>query len=140
DQAFTPRWAPDNRHLAYSVWQRGGYRDIRIVDANSGSYEDVTHDRAMDGDPAFSPDGRWLYFHSDRTGVTNIYAYEVSTRRLKEVTNVINSEYQQDASPGGKWVAYLGDTHGGFDVFVTSRDESQWLDPLPYVESRPTPL
>jgi WD40-like Beta Propeller Repeat len=140
DQAFTPRWAPDNRHLAYSIWQRGGYRDIRIVDANSGLYEDLTHDRAMDGDPAFSPDGRWLYFHSDRTGVTNIYAYELSSGRLKQVTNVINGAYQPEPSPDGKWLLYLGYTHGGFDVFVISLDESQWLEPLPYVEPRPTPL
>ncbi len=32
DQAFTPRWSPDNRHVTYSAWQRGGYRDVRIVD------------------------------------------------------------------------------------------------------------
>ena len=33
DQAYTPRWSPDDRHVAYSSWQRGGYRDIRIVDS-----------------------------------------------------------------------------------------------------------
>ena len=37
DQAYTPRWSPDNRHVAYSSWPRGGYRDIRIVDARDGS-------------------------------------------------------------------------------------------------------
>ena len=88
DQAFTPRWSPDNRHVAYSAWQRGGYRDVRIVDTQDGSLVDVTHDRAIDGDPVYSADGRWLYFHSDRTGVSNIYAYEVATGRLKQVTNV----------------------------------------------------
>jgi hypothetical protein len=140
DQAFTPRWAPDGRRVVYSVWQRGGYRDIRIVDAANGSFIDVTHDRAIDGDPVFSPDGRWVYFHSDRTGVTNIYAYEVATGRLKQVTNVVNGAYQPDPSPDGKWLAYLGYTHDGYDVFVIPLDESQWLDALPYVESRPAPF
>jgi hypothetical protein len=140
DQAFTPRWAPDNRHVAYSAWQRGGYRDVRIVDASDGSYVDVTHDRAIDGDPVFSPDGRWLYFHSDRTGVTNVYAYEVATGRLKQVTNVVNGAYQPEPSPDGKWLAYVGYTHDGYDVFVMSLDEAQWLDALPYVESRPAPF
>ena len=28
---------------------------------------DITFDRAVDGAPSFSADGRWLYFHSDRT-------------------------------------------------------------------------
>lgn len=139
DQAFTPRWSPDNRHVAYSSWQRGGYRDIRIVDTADGSFVDVTHDRAIDGDPVYSPDGKWLYFHSDRTDVSNIYAYELSTGRLHQVTNVINGAYQPEPSPDGRWLAYVGYTHEGYDVFVMPLDPAQWLDPLPYVEERPAP-
>jgi Tol biopolymer transport system component len=139
DQAFTPRWAPDNRHVAYSAWRHGGYRDVRIVDTSDSSYVSVTDDRAIDGDPVFSPDGRWLYFHSDRTGVMNVYAYEVATRRLKQVTNVMGGAFQPEPSPDGKWLAYVGYTCAGYDVFVMPLDESRWLDPLPYEESRPAP-
>jgi Tol biopolymer transport system component len=139
DQAFTPRWAPDNRHVAYSSWRRGGYRDVRIVDSADGSYVEVTRDRAMDGDPSFSSDGRWLFFHSDRTGVSNIYAYELSTARLQQVTNVVNGAYQPEPSPDGKSLAYVGYSHAGYDLYVIPIDPSQWLDPLPYEETRPTP-
>jgi Omp85 superfamily domain/WD40-like Beta Propeller Repeat len=139
DQAFTPRWAPDNRHVAYAAWHRGGYRDVRIVDATDGAFVEVTHDRAIDGDPVFSPDGRWLYFHSDRTGVANVYAYEVATGRLRQVTNVVGGAYQPEPSPDGKWLAYVGYTHAGYDLYVMPLDESRWLDALPYEESRPAP-
>ncbi|HEY8041771.1 MAG TPA: hypothetical protein VIF15_18330, partial [Polyangiaceae bacterium] len=139
DQAFTPRWAPDNRHVAYSAWQRGGYRDVRIVDTLDGSVVDVTRDRAIDGGPSFSADGRWLYFHSDRTGIMNVYAFEVATGRLRQVTNVLTGAYQPEPSPDGKSLAYLGYTHSGYDVFVMALDESRWLDALPYEETRPAP-
>ncbi|HEY5146120.1 MAG TPA: hypothetical protein VII82_05110 [Polyangiaceae bacterium] len=139
DQAFTPRWSPDNRHVAYSAWRRGGYRDVRIVDAQDGTYVEVTHDRAIDGDPAYSADGRWLYFHSDRTGVSNVYAYELATGALKQVTNVLNGAYQPEPSPDGKWLAYVGYTHDGYDVFAIALDPSTWLEALPYEETRPAP-
>lgn len=136
DQAYTPRWAPDNRHVAYSAWRRGGYRDVRIVDTNDGSYVEVTHDRAIDGNPVYSADGRLLYFNSDRTGVMNVYAYEIATGVLKQVTNVINGAYQPEPSPDGKSLAYIGYTHDGYDVFVIPLDPAQWLDALPPEDDR----
>ena len=139
DQAYTPRWSPDNRHLAYSSWRKGGFRDIRVVDTSDGSFVEVTQDRAIDGDPVYSADGRFLYFHSDRTGVSNVYAYEVATGKLRQVTNVVNGAYQPEPSPDGKWLAYVGYTHDGYDVFVLPIDESQWLEALPYQETRPAP-
>jgi Tol biopolymer transport system component len=139
DQAFTPRWAPDGLHVAYSAWRRGGWRDIRLVDVRDLSIVEVTHDRAVDGGPSFSADGRWLFFHSDRTGVSNVYAYEVATGRLRQVTNSIEGAYQPEASPDGKSLAYVGYTHEGFDLFVMPLDESQWLDAPPYVDTRPPP-
>jgi len=139
DQAFTPRWSPDNRHLAYSSWSKGGFRDIRIVDTKDGSFILVTHDRAIDADPVYSPDGRTLYFSSDRTAVMNVYAYDVESHDLKQVTNVINGAYQSDVSPDGKTLLYLGYTSKGFDIFAMPLDRSHWLEALPFVEDRPPP-
>ncbi len=139
DQAYTPRWSPDNRHVAYSAWERGGYRDIRVVDTVDLTVTDVTHDRSIDGDPVYSADGRWLYFHSDRSGIMNVYAYELATGRLRQVTNVVNGAYQPEPSPDGRSLAYVGYTHEGYDVFVMPLDESRFIDPLPYIETRPSP-
>jgi hypothetical protein len=139
DQAFTPRWSPDNKHIAYSSWTKGGYRDIRIVDTRDGSFALITHDRAIDADPVYSPDGKTLYFSSDRTAIMNVYAYDVESGDLKQVTNVINGAYQADVSPDGKTLLYLGYTCKGFDVFAMPLDRSQWLDAPPFVEDRPPP-
>ncbi len=136
DQAYAPRWSPDNRHLAYSSWTRGGYRDVRIVDTWTGAFEDVTRDRAIDGGPVFSPDGKKLYFHSDRTGVMNIYCYDLATKTFKQVTNVINGAMQPTISADGKTLVYLGYTHIGYDLFAMDLDESKFLDAIPYVDDR----
>jgi WD40-like Beta Propeller Repeat/Omp85 superfamily domain len=148
DQAFTPRWSPDNRHVAYSSWTKGGFRDIRIVDTKDGSFIEVTKDRAIDADPVYSPDGKTLYFTSDRTGIANVYAYDVETRHdaasgvggaLKQVTNVINGAYQADVSADGKTLVYVGYTTLGYDLYAMELDPSNFLDAPPSVEDRPPP-
>ncbi len=137
EQAYTPRWSPDGTQVAYSIWKKGGFRDIRLVDVHDGSYVDITHDRAIDGDPSFSLDGKWLLFHSDRTGVSNIYAYELTTGALKQVTNVLTGAYQPELSPDGKNLLYEGYTHAGWDVYVMPFDPARFLEALPYVDDRP---
>ena len=137
DQAFTPRWSPDNIHVAYSAWSRGGYRDVRIVDTRDGSFYSVTNDRALDQDPSYSADGKTLYFTSDRTGVMNVYAFDVASHDLRQVTNVINGAYYPEASPDGKTLAYIGYTTIGFDLFVMPLDPALFLPALPYENYRP---
>jgi hypothetical protein len=134
EQAFTPRWSPDGRSVAYSVWKHGGYRDIRLVDVATGAATEVTNDRAVDGGPSFSPDGRFLYFHSDRTGIMNVYAAEIATGRVLQVTNVINGAYEPEPSPDGKTLAYVGYTHAGFDLFAMPLDPSRFTEAPPYVD------
>src|SRR5262249_33532293 len=131
EQAFTPRWSPDGAYVAYSVWRKGGYRDVPVVDVRDGSYMQITNGRALDGTPSFSPDGRFVFFHSDRTGIMNVYAFDRTTRTTKQVTNVIDGAYQPEVSPDGKTLLYVGYTSRGFDVFGMALDESEWLDPEP---------
>ncbi|CAN5316449.1 hypothetical protein BH09MYX1_BH09MYX1_04670 [soil metagenome] len=140
EQAYSPRWSPDNRHVAYSVWQKGGYRDIRVVDTLDGSVRELMHDRALDGGPSFSPDGKYVYFHSDRTnGVMNVFECELATGNLKQVTNVLTGAFQPVLTADGKTLVYLGYGKGGYDIFALDLDRTKLLDALPYVDDRPSP-
>jgi hypothetical protein len=139
EQVFTPRFSPDGRYVAYSVWTYGGFRDIRVVDLQDGSFVEIAHDRAVDGAPSFSADGRWIFFHSDRTGIMNVYAWERATGRLFQVTNVLTGAYQPEPSPDGKWLAYTSFSRIGYDLSVMPLDESNWLPAEPYVDTRPSP-
>lgn len=127
EQAYTPRFSPDGSTIAYSVWTRGGYRDIRLVDVASGRIEQITRDRALDQQPTFSPDGRFLFFTSDRTGIPNIYAFARDSRELFQVTNVRTGAYTPEISPDGRLLYYAGYTADGFDLFVMDLDEASWL-------------
>lgn len=136
DQVYTPRWSPDGTRIAFSAWTSGGYRDIRVVDVTTGDLTEITHDRALDTGPVFSPDGKTLFFSSDRTGIANIYAHDLATGALKQVTNVVNGAFQPDVDSQGKRMVYVGYTHEGYDLFELALDPSTWTDAREYVDTR----
>jgi hypothetical protein len=131
EQAYTPRFSPDGRRVAYSAWTTGGYRDIRVVDVASGAFIELSHDRAVDQQPSFSPDGKTLYFTSDRSGIANVYAYDFDTSALSQVTNVVSGAYMPAPSPDGKRLVYVGYTVDGFDLFSMPLERARWLPAPP---------
>ncbi len=137
EQAFTPRWSPDGTRVAYSVWKVGGLRDVRIVDTRDGRVQEIFTDRAQDGGPSFSADGRYLYFHSDRTGIANVYAWDLEAGRALQVTNVLTGAYYPEPSPDGRTLAYVGYSKDGFDVFAMDLDPRAWTPAAPYVDTHP---
>lgn len=134
DQVYTPRFSPDGETIAVSTWRRGGFRDIALVDRQSGQVSYVTWDRAMDTGPAWSPDGRYLYFSSDRSGIANIYRYELESGDLVQVTRVISGAYSPDVSPDGQKLAYIGYTSRGFDVWAFDLDDALLTPAEPPIE------
>jgi hypothetical protein len=136
EQVFTPRFSPDDRYVAYSAWTRGGYRDLRVFDRQSNTLNSFWKDRSIDQEPSWSPDGRWLYFSSDRGGISNIFALELATGRLSQVTNVVTGAFSPEVSPDGRRLVYVGYNSGGFDLYVIDIDRSAWLPPPPTPAAR----
>lgn len=137
DQVYTPKWSPDGRTIAFSAWRRGGYRDIYLVDVETGAETRLTRDRALDTGPEWSHDGRWLYFSSDRTGISNIYAYELASGRTMQVTNVLGGAFQPAISPDGSTMVYVGFTSRGFDLWSLPLDPAAFRAADPFSDDRP---
>ncbi|MBI3400481.1 MAG: PD40 domain-containing protein [Acidobacteria bacterium] len=70
--AVQPAWSPSGKRIAF--WQSiSGRRDIVTMPAAGGAPMLVTKDAATDWAPVWSPDGRFLYFASDRGGSMGIW-------------------------------------------------------------------
>jgi len=140
DEAYQPAWSPDGTHIAFSAWRYGGYRDILVLELASGKVDEITHDRAIDMAPAWSTDGKTLFFDSDRTGVANIYAFDVADRSLWQVTNVIGGAFAARPSPDGTHLAYENTVaKGGYDLYEIPLDRSSWLPAREYLDDKPAP-
>jgi tricorn protease len=62
DQAFSP----DGRWLAFSVTATGRRRDLYLYEIAKGALTRLGDGGSIDANPVFSPDGRYLYFASNR--------------------------------------------------------------------------
>jgi len=89
-------FSPDGRRIAYSplfrdfrTWKRyqGGWaQDLWIFDLGAGTAQNFTHDVRTDRDPMWIAENRIL-FASDRSGVLNLYAYDLSTQQTTALTH-----------------------------------------------------
>ena len=61
------RWSPDGRWLAYTKLDRRSFGSIYLYDTQTAATHRLTGATTQDRNPAWDPEGRYLYFTSDRT-------------------------------------------------------------------------
>ncbi len=59
-------WSPDSRWLAYEFTAPNQNVRIKLKNIRTGSSRYITTDRLDSRNPAWDPEGKWLYFCSDR--------------------------------------------------------------------------
>ncbi len=93
-----PAWSPDGSKLAFvtdrfstnlATLTPGNYR-LALLDPATDSITPLpSFPDAKNIDPQWSPDGKSIYFLSDRGGITNIYKLDVATGQQTQVTNLL---------------------------------------------------
>src|SRR6059058_513972 len=81
--ALQPSWSPHGDRIAYWGRPQGGQGDIWTISADGRNAVRVTSEPSMDWNPVWSPDGRYLYFCSDRTGNMNIWRVPIAEKTGK---------------------------------------------------------
>jgi len=112
---YQPRFSPDGRRIAVTG-APGGQRDIYTVPADGGEPVAVTDDASLDWSPAWSPDGRFLYFASDRGGgASGIWRVAIDARTggaVGDPEQVTTSESMQ---------GFLSMSEAGDEIVYASR-------------------
>lgn len=75
-------WSPDGQWLAFSLTEETGLRALHIYSVDDGQTRRLTEGMFSEYQPAFSPDGDYLYFLADRE-----FAPQISGREWNYATN-----------------------------------------------------
>lgn len=118
-QISNPVFSPSGDEIAFSWWRLDRrQRDLWLLRLDAPAparLVQLTNDVAQDLAPSFGPDGR-LYFSSDRTGVYNIYAIDLDSRRTWQLSNVVNGVFDPVVSPDGRWIYVTSYTSSGYEI------------------------
>jgi Tol biopolymer transport system component len=137
EDAALPNWSPHNNRIAFTRTQgnraRGG---IWTIPVKGGTATPVTSDPARDWNPVWSPDGKYLYFVSDRSGSMNLWRVpidEASGKTLGDpepITTPAAYLAHPSFSGDGKRIAYSS-------VLITANIQQLTLDTSNAVKGNP---
>lgn len=111
--AVQPSWSPSGARIAFWGMDDASIRDIKTVSASGGEPVSVTDDAFLDWNPVWSPDGKFLYFLSNRGGSMNLWRVSIdeNTGKVSSQPEAITtpSQYSQHLSfsRSGKLMAFV---------------------------------
>ena len=115
----SPTWAPDGRSIAFDVHGEDGPRAIWVIGVDGTGLRRITRGGGDDVVPAFSRDGRFIYFRSTRTGRAEIWRVPASGGAEEQVTT--DGGMFAEESLDGRILYYLESDRGPLHAMVLSR-------------------
>ncbi|MGA8263855.1 MAG: S41 family peptidase [Ignavibacteriaceae bacterium] len=82
-----PHFSPDDKWIAYTVY-RNFEQDVFVINLETKKTYDITNTGLSEADPAWSPDGKYIYFDADRKtpaypyGFQNAHIYRIALEKF----------------------------------------------------------
>ncbi len=122
-----PAFSPDGRKLVLTLGGVDGNLDIHVLDLASRQVTRLTTNRSIDTEGTWAPDGRSIYFTSDRSGGPQVYRVGIDGGSPERVTFEGNYNARPRLSPDGSKLALVHQDRGNYRIAVLDLDSRDLL-------------
>lgn len=102
-------WSPDSRQLAFVAFAKGRNR-LLIADRDGKLQQEIEIPNVFGfSNPTWSPDGNTIVITGLVDGQSDLYAYDLRTKNVRQLTNDRYSDLMPSYSPDGQWIVFTTD-------------------------------
>jgi TolB protein len=113
-------WNPNGKEVVYTAKRIKDNPSFNIYKKNISGGDEVRltfNQSGLDDGPEYSPDGKYIYFNSTKTGTMQLWKMKNDGTSQEQITFDEYNNWFPHISPDGKWIAFLS-----FNTNVASGD------------------
>ncbi|WP_332369446.1 hypothetical protein [Spirosoma telluris] len=119
-----PRWMNDNRTIV-TIALKDGQKTIQSIDTETGTKTDLLP-RVNENISHPQPWGKYVLYNSPRSGIDNLYAVDVNSKQVLQVTSRPLAAYHAAVSPSGTRLAFDDFAATGYRIADMTLDPGSW--------------
>lgn len=110
--AMMPTWSKNGECIYLIVLNENG-KSIQKIELDTEKWELIL-DPGFDDILTLAPSQDYLFFHSTYSGIDNIYAVDLATKKVFQVTSSRNGSFDVTVSPDGERIAFSDYSSSGY--------------------------
>jgi Tol biopolymer transport system component len=118
EQVYNPKWSNDGKKILFDYSIKDG-RDIAELNVENDSVQFLFATNNDERNAVYSSDGKKIIYSCDKTGIFNLYEYNVQTKTTTQLTNVLGGAFMPSTNANGQ-LAFASYTSSGYKI--------AWLD------------
>ena len=114
EQLYNPKWSPAGTSIVFDYSIKDG-RDIAMMNVSDTTVSTVLATQDDERNAVFTIDGKALIYTSDKSGIFNLYRYDLSSRTSVQLTNVLGGAFMPSMNSAGN-ISFASYTSSGYKI------------------------